>query len=220
MCPWQDVASPVLRRAGLCIVSDLKPKLWTLPLVAPNPWTFLLWYKLSSHCHLGFGFCLVLVFLWETTIFIVTVTLSPFAMNQGPCSWSSPLWQLVLLWSELESHIVFRFIYICNFGLCVYPFLLVFFDLLAGKVFLAKSIKLCFVDNQRSSSVMVAGLWIVLIRSPDRQRHILHNRFYPTPRKIGPVLYHYHLLWMVKTKNTIRERQIHLLLMYKDMKLL
>jgi hypothetical protein len=39
----------------------------------------------------------------------------------------------------------------------------VFFDSLAGKAFLARSIKLCLVDNQRSSGVTVAGLESCLI---------------------------------------------------------
>jgi len=41
--------------------------------------------------------------------------------------------------------------------------LLVFFDSLVGKTFLARSIKLCLVDNQRSTGVMVAGFESCLI---------------------------------------------------------
>jgi hypothetical protein len=78
-----------------------------------------------------------------------------------PRSCSSPLWWLVLLWSELEPHLDLCFIHICNFRLHAYPFLLVFFDSLAGKAFSARSIKLCLVDNQQSSGVTVAGLRIV-----------------------------------------------------------
>jgi hypothetical protein len=41
---------------------------------------------------------------------------------------------------------------------CVFTiFLLVFSIRLQGKAFVARSIKLCLVDNQRSSGVMVAG---------------------------------------------------------------
>ena len=111
----------------------------------------------SATKSLGFWFCLDQVFHRETIFFIVTVTTSPFAVNQGPRSCSSPLWRLVLLWSEIEHHIHPCFIYICNFRLRVYTFLLVFFDSLAGKAFSARSIKLCLVDNQRSYGVAVAG---------------------------------------------------------------
>jgi hypothetical protein len=45
----------------------------------------------------------------------------------------------------------------------VFTFLLVLFDSLAGKVFLARSIKLCLVDNQQSSGVMVVGFKLCLI---------------------------------------------------------
>jgi hypothetical protein len=41
--------------------------------------------------------------------------------------------------------------------------LLVFFDSLVGKAFLARSIKLCLVDNQWSSGVTVAGFELCLI---------------------------------------------------------
>jgi hypothetical protein len=41
----------------------------------------------------------------------------------------------------------------------------VFFDSLAGKAFLARSIKLCLVDNQRSSGVTVVGFESCLISS-------------------------------------------------------
>jgi len=93
--------------------------------------------------------------------FIVIVATSPFTVIQGPRSWSPPLCRLVLWNWVLEPHIYPFFIYICNFRLRVSTFLLVFFDSLAGKAFSARSIKLCLVDNQRSSGVMVAGLQIM-----------------------------------------------------------
>jgi hypothetical protein len=37
------------------------------------------------------------------------------------------------------------------------------FDSLAGKAFLARSIKLCLVDNQRNSGVIVVGFESCLI---------------------------------------------------------
>jgi hypothetical protein len=46
-----------------------------------------------------------------------------------------------------------------------FTFLLVFFDSFAGKAFLARSIKLCLVDNQRSYGVTVAGFELCLIWS-------------------------------------------------------
>ena len=153
------------------LVLVLAPKdLWIILYVLDKVLCFVFWAEQaivscqaispSSHRHLGFGFCLVLVFHWERVILIVTVTSSSFAVNQSRCSCYSPLWRLVLLWSEFEPHLDFCFIHICNFRLCVYPFLLVFFDSLAGKAFLARSIELCLVDNKRSSHVIVAGLWI------------------------------------------------------------
>jgi hypothetical protein len=64
----------------------------------------------------------------------------------------------------------------------------VFFDSLAGKAFLARSIKLCLIDNQRSSGVTVAGIRIVSDLKPDRQRRDLHKSNLPvTSRKIGHV---------------------------------
>ena len=110
---------------------------------------------------------------------------SPFTLIQGPHSCSSPLWWLVLLWSDLEYHIHPCFIYICNFRLRVYTFLLVFFDSLAGKAFLARSIKLCLVDNQRSSGVVVAGFescWFEARSSTSRSPPIERTL---TSRKIG-----------------------------------
>jgi hypothetical protein len=109
---------------------------------------------------LGFGFCLVLVFHWEIDIFIITVTSSPFDVNQGPHSYSSPLWWLILLWSELAPHTCLC-IHIRNFRLRAYSFLLVFFDSHAILAFLERPIKLCLVDNQWSSGVRVAGVWIM-----------------------------------------------------------
>jgi hypothetical protein len=90
---------------------------------------------------------------------------NPFTVIQGPCSWSPPLCRLVLWNRVLEPSIVIRIIHICNFRLRVFTFLLVRFDSLAGKAFLARSIKLCLVDNQWSSGVTVAGFESCLIWS-------------------------------------------------------
>jgi hypothetical protein len=59
-----------------------------------------------------------------------------------------PVCRLVLWNRVLEPSIDIRNNHICNFRLRVFTFLLVFFDSLAGKAFLARSIKLCLVDNQ------------------------------------------------------------------------
>jgi len=124
---------------------------WACPGGLGRPWSI---YSVAATI-LGLGFCLDQVFLWETIFFIVTVLTNPIVVNQGPHSFSSPLCRLVLLWSDLEPHLDFCFIHICNFRLRVYSVLLVFFHSLAGKAFLARSI------NQQSSGVMVAGLRIV-----------------------------------------------------------
>ena len=70
--------------------------------------------------------------------------------------------------------------------MCVSTFLLVFFDSLAGKAFLVRSIKLCLVDNQRSSGVAVAGFetcWFEAGSSTSRSPPIERTL---TSRKIGP----------------------------------
>jgi hypothetical protein len=129
-----------------CIESGLKAQVEDAPTWSPStigrPS-----FSTNSVAATLLGFCLVLVFHWETNIFIVTVTSSSFAANQGSYSCSSPLWRLVFLWSELEPHTCICFIHIRNFRLRAYTFLLVFFDSLAGLAFLVRSIKLCLVDN-------------------------------------------------------------------------
>jgi hypothetical protein len=85
------------------------------PLVAPT--LALSFLSINSVAAITLGFCFVLVFHRETDIFILTVTSSPFAVNQGPRSCSIPLWRLVLLCLEIE-YIHLCFIHICNFRLC------------------------------------------------------------------------------------------------------
>jgi hypothetical protein len=53
------------------------------------------------------------------------------------------------------------------------------FDSLAEKAFSARSIKLCLVDNQRSSGVAVGSNLADL--KPDRQRRVLHQSNVPLP---------------------------------------
>ncbi len=106
---------------------------------------------------------------------------NPFTVIQGPCSWSPPLCRLVLWNRVLEPSIDIRIIHICNFRLRVFTFLLVLFDSLAGKAFLARSIKLCLVDNQRSSGVTVAGFESCLIWSRIANVEISTSRTYQLP---------------------------------------
>jgi len=82
---------------------------------------------------------------------------NPFTVIKSPCSWSSPLCWLVLWNWVLEPSLNIHVIHICNIRLRVHTFLLMFSDSLAGKAFLTRSIKLYLVDNQRSSSVAIAG---------------------------------------------------------------
>ena len=119
------------------------------------------------------GFCLVLWFPSRNRHrIIVSVATSPYTLIQNSHSWSPLLCRLVLC-NRVLKLLLILFIHICNIRLHVYIFLLVFFDLLAGKAFLMRSIKLCLVDNQRSSGVTVAWLWIVLIRS--RIANVTHS---------------------------------------------
>jgi hypothetical protein len=62
-------------------------------------------------------------------------------------------------------------IFVCVFTI----FLLVFSIRLQGKAFMVRSIKLCLVDNQRSSGVMVDNQ-VVSIQSQDRQCRVSTNR--------------------------------------------
>ena len=65
-----------------------------------------------------------------------------------------------------------------------------FFDSLAGKALLARSIKLCLVDNQRSSGVVVAGFescWFEAgsptSRSPPIERTFTSQKLGPSPHQ-------------------------------------
>ena len=93
--------------------------------------------------------------------FIVTMTSSSFTVNQGlvlvlhHCDYQSFCDQ------SLNLIFIFNSQTFAISDLRVYLFWLVFFDSLAGKAFLARSIELCSVDNQQSSSVMVGGLQII-----------------------------------------------------------
>jgi hypothetical protein len=68
-----------------------------------------------------------------------------------------------------------------QFQIACFTFLLVLFDSLVGKAFLARSIKLCLVDNQRSSGVMVVGFESYLIWSRIINVEISTNRTYQLP---------------------------------------
>jgi len=125
------------------------------------------------------GFCLVLVFYFEKQRLIrCNCGDKSFYRDSGSPFLMSSTMSISPLESSSWTPLVIRFIHICNIRLRVYIFLLVSFDSLAGKVFSARSIKLCLVDNQQSSGVTVAWLWIVLIRS--RIANVTHstNRIY------------------------------------------
>ena len=67
-----------------------------------------------------FGFGLDQVFLRETVFFIVTVMSSPFAVNHGPRSCSTPLAVAIspfVIRACIELYFILCFIYICNFRL-------------------------------------------------------------------------------------------------------
>ena len=128
---------------------------------------------------------------------------SPYTLIQGSCSLSPQLCRLVLWIRVLEPLLWFASFILAIIRMCVYPFLLVFFDSLVGKAFLAMSIKLCLVDNQRSSGVAVAGFesrWFEAGSSTSRSPPI-ECTF--TSRKVGPGRHqcmhyqeHIDLFWM------------------------
>jgi hypothetical protein len=131
--PWQGAASTVLGLNGLCIVSAIKPMVWVPPWLPPTLASSFLGTNLVAATTLGFGFCLVLVFQRETDIIYCNCDVESFCCESRPRSFSTPLWRLVLFCLEVEPHIRLRIIYICNFRLRTYPFLLVFFNSVAGK---------------------------------------------------------------------------------------
>jgi hypothetical protein len=95
MWPRQGVASPILGQVGLVSRRALSPG-WGRPNWSPStlgcsPFGI----NSVAAATLGFGFCLVLVFHRETYLFHCNCDDS-FAVNQGPRSCSSSLWQLVL----------------------------------------------------------------------------------------------------------------------------
>jgi hypothetical protein len=168
--PRQGAASPILGQVGLVSCRALSLSWGRLHLVALNPRTSHLWYKLSSSRHISVWILFSSSFPLRNRHLHCNCDVESFCYESGPCSCSSPQWRLVLLWSELEPYTCLCFIHIRNFRLRAYTFLLVFFDSLAGLAFLARSIKLCLVINQR-----LQGFESCLIRSPDHQRRVLHQ---------------------------------------------
>jgi hypothetical protein len=78
-----------------------------------------------------------------------------------------------LYWYSRHSYLQFQ--------IACFTFLLVFFNSLAGKAFLARSIELCLVDKQRSSGVTVAGFESCLIWSRIANIEISTNWTYRLP---------------------------------------
>jgi hypothetical protein len=81
------------------------------------------------------------------------VTPSPFVVIQGPCSCISSTMSTSTFKSSAQTPLIFASFMSCLLTI----FLLVFSIRLQREAFVARSIKLCLVDNQRSSGVMVAG---------------------------------------------------------------
>jgi len=138
-----------------CIKSGLKPKLWAPLPGRLQPQNASLLYSMQPLLF-RLGFWLGFSFPSRNWIIHCNCGEKSFYSDPGPHSCSPPLCWLVLWNRVLERSIDIHVIHICNFRLCVYTFLFVFFDSLAGIAFLARSIKLCLVDNQRSSGVTVA----------------------------------------------------------------
>jgi hypothetical protein len=179
MWPWKYAASPILGQVGLLSCRDLSPD-WGRPhLVTLNPWTSPLQYKLSSNHHIRVWVlfsssfplrnthlhcnCDVESFCYESGppfLFFTTVAVSPFVIR----AW---------------THTCLCFMHIHNFRLWAYNYLLVFFDPLAGLAFLARSIKLCLVDNQQRSGVTVAVVRIVTDYKPGSPTSWFHQSRLP-----------------------------------------
>jgi len=102
---------------------------------------------ISSHRYIRVRVLLVLVFLVKLRLIHYNCGDKSFYSDPGPSFLISSTMSIIHLELSSWTPLVIRFIHICNIRLCVYIFLLVFFDSLAGKAFLARSIVLCTVDD-------------------------------------------------------------------------
>ena len=138
------------------------------------------------------GFCLVLVFSFEKQrLHCCTCGDKSLYIDPGLLFLLSSTASISPFESSAWTPLVIRFNHIYNFRLCISTFLLVFFDSLAGKAFLAKSIKLCLVDNQWSSGVVVAGFESRWFEAGSSMSSSPPIKFTPTSRKIGPSPHHH-----------------------------
>lgn len=103
---------------------------------------------------------------------------SLFTVIQDLYSCSSWLWWLVLTCQELELFYPLCFIHIYNFRLRPSR-LFVFFDSLAEKTFVARSIMLCMVDNQRRRGAMIIGFKSCWLEAGSRVLYLHQIESYP-----------------------------------------
>ena len=199
--------------------------IWLGGYARPNP------HIISSRHHIRVMVLFKFSFYRKTESFIGTGSISPFTVIQGSHSCSTPLWRLVLLCLKLEPHIHLCFINICNFRLRVYALLLVFFDSLTEKAFLARSIKLCLVENQQSSGIMFAGLRIVSDQKPESPTSSLHQMNLPLPLERSShvtvkwyqsfkftvkyiIGFPFRLIWFLYLESTKNSKKLHFPLSY------
>jgi hypothetical protein len=161
MWPQQSAASPILGQVGLVPCRALSLG-WGHPhLVTLNPRTCPLQYKLSSSHHIRVWVLFSSNFPLRNRHLHYNYDVESFCYESGPLFLFYTTMAISPFVIRAWTHLVLCFICIYNFRLWVYPFLLVFFDSLAAKAFLARSIKLCSVDNQWSSGVTVVGVQIM-----------------------------------------------------------
>jgi hypothetical protein len=144
----QNTASPILSQVGLTSCRALSPGWgranWSPSTLGYSPFGI----NLVAAAILEFGFCLVLVFHQETDLFHCNCDVESFCCESGPRSCSSPVWQLVLFWSELEPHACLCFYTSAISDCALIRSYLCSLIRLQGKAFLERSIELCLVDNQ------------------------------------------------------------------------
>jgi len=116
------------------------------------------------------------------------VVTNPFTVIQGPRSWSPPVCRLVLWNRVLEPTLNIRVIYICNFFIACLYFLACVLRFGCRNCLLGESIKLCFVHNQRSSGVTVAGFESCWLEARSWTSSSPQSNLSTTSQKIGPGL--------------------------------
>jgi hypothetical protein len=121
------------------------------------------WMDLIQCCMMiGWTYLMFVITSFFLQLIFSTVSISPLEPSSR-----------TLYWYSHHSYLQFQ--------IACFTFLLVLFDSLAGKAFLARSIKLCLVDNQQSSGVTVAGFESCLIWSRITNVEISINQTYQLP---------------------------------------